>query len=346
MSTFSVLGGVLSIMSTVNDENSAVDLLASKDPAELVVLAKTAASLRAASLFRVLCLALFHRRTAEQLRRSFGAIDDLPSSGMTFPESNAGNTTLRDLTETLDAKAVLPLMSWLQLDACSAVCQRCRNWTAPEMEQRVLNAMQEKSSSDPTMFSGSLSNLLKATAAVDAWVKSRSTRLDLSGIILAAAGWCGVLKTVVSAATETLVELDLSNCLIPFQCAELVSLLFASCRVLQHTETSHAGDDDEVEGWVFARWRLHTQQLDQSRAVVHAREEIFLVNVHLEPQEWDDVFAKIEGSRGLRRLYLTMCWIPHDSADALARVFSTCPDLRTVRAHVAMPLSSLVCTHE
>ena len=344
MSTFSVLGGVLSIMSSTGDENTAVELLAQKEPCELVVLAKTAASLRGVALFRVLCMALFHNRTADQLRRSFGAIDDIPRDGLNCREDNSRNAFVLDLTKTLERKAVLPLMTWSQLDTCCDVCQACRSWAAPEMERRVLAAMQEKSSSDPTMFAGTVADLLKATDIVEAWADSRSSRLNLSGINLAAPGWCGIVGSILNAGTKTLVDLDLSGCLIPFQCAALLSRLFVSCVSLQHVETSHAGDDNEVEGWVFSRWRLHTQQLDQPQAVVHSREEIFLVKVHLDSQEWNATLAKITGSPVLRRLYLTMCWIPKESSEALAKALFSCPELRTVR--LCFAASSLIISVE
>jgi hypothetical protein len=47
----------------------------------------------------------------------------------------------------------------------------------------------------------------------------------------------------------------------------------------------------EEKGWVFARWRIHGQQLDAPRVSVHARRELFLLDVRLPACEWMPVRA-------------------------------------------------------
>ena len=110
-------------------------------------------------------------------------------------------------------------------------------------------------------------------------------------------------------------------------CYDLVARFFEQSSALQHVETDRAGDDGDAEGWVFALWRLHTNQLDRPVETVHARSEIFLLNVHLDACEWERILEKLIGSPCLERLILTMCWMPHSCAGTLARVFTSCPHL-------------------
>ena len=341
MSSFSVLGGVLSIMSSSEDEATAVTLLSqSKQPAELVILAKTAASLHANALFRAICLAIFKGRTPEQVRESFAADDDLAPGDSSGAAANEGSAAVTDLTVTLSAAAVLPLLPWADLDVCSQVCRRCRDWAAPEMERRVVAAMAGDDSvvgGDPTFAVGSVRELARAQERI-AGVRRRDaaaaapdgapgTRVvDLSGVKLGGAGWAGIIGAITGA--PELCEVNLSGCLIPkATCYDLMARFFEQCPALQHVETERAGDDGDAEGWVFSVWRLHVNELDRSVEVVHARSELFLLNVHLDGNEWERILEKMVGSPCLERLILTMCHIPHSCATTLSRVLTSCPHL-------------------
>ena len=356
MSSFSVLGGALSIMQQTESEAEAVSLLAeSKQPAELVIIAKTAASLHAHALFRAICLAIFKGRTPKQVRESFSCADDLaPGNELLGSGANVGNAAVDDLTQTLKADSVLQLLPWADLDLCSQVCARCRDWAAPEMERRVAAAMAKGEGGgaaggadaaavedDPTFAAGSVAALAQAQARIEG-VRPRPRSagaaaeqaeappgrpaVDLSGVTLGAAGWVGILGKLTGAPELT--ELSLAGCLIPkATCYTLVATLFEQCPALTTVATEKAGDDGDAEGWVFSLWRMHTNELDKPVEKVHARVEIFLLNVHVDASEWERILEKLVGSPVLERLILTMCWIPHSCAATLARVFTSCPHL-------------------
>jgi len=335
MTSFASLGGALSIMSGAADEESAVDLLAEKGTAELVILAKTAASLHAHALFRAICRALFRGRTAAQVRESLGLADDL-TPGSAAPGANDGNEPIRDLTETLPAERVLPLLPWADLDVACQVCRRSREWATPEMDRRVAEAMADpafgkvkKKGADPSFTDARSSVAALAQARGRLGADGAPQRIDLSGLQLGAAGWGGIIAAIRGSAE--LAELNLAGCAIPKACYALFAEFFDSCPALRHVDTTKAADDGEAEGWVFALWRLHLQQLDQPQAVVHTRDEIFLLNVHLDAPEWERILAKMVGSPSLERLILTMCWIPHSCAATLTEVFTSCPRLSALR---------------
>ena len=337
MSSFASLGGVLSVMSQAETEEASVALLAeSKAPAELVILAKTAQALRAQAVFRAVCLAIFRGRTPEQVRESFGVADDL-TLGNVADDANDGNAAVEDLTQAVRPDTILPLLTWADLDICSQVCRRCRDWAAPEMEKRVVAAMAGEGNvgEDPTFAAGSVRELARAQERIAGVRRCGNGTsdgapgahvVDLSDVKLGGAGWAGIFGAITGA--PELCEINLSGCLIPkATCYDLVARFFEQSPALQHVETDRAGDDGDAEGWVFALWRLHTNQLDRSVETVHARSEIFLLNVHLDACEWERVLQKLIGSPCLERLILTMCWMPHSCAGTLARVFTSCPRL-------------------
>lgn len=337
MSSFASLGGVLSLMRQADTEAASVALLAeSKGPAELVILAKTAQALRAQAVFRAVCLAIFKDRTPEQVRESFGVADDLTPGNVSEAE-NERNVAVKDLTAAIQAETILPLLTWADLDTCSQVCRHCRDWAKPEMEKRVRAAMagEGDTGDDPTFAIGSVRDLARAQERIAGVrrIEGEGERagadahmVDLSGVQLSGAGWAGIIGAITGA--PELCEVNLQNCLIPkATCYDLIARFFEQCPVLQHVETDRAGDDGDSEGWVFSLWRLHTNQLDRPVEVVHARSEIFLLNVHLDASEWERVLEKLIGSPCLERLILAMCWIPHSCAGTLARVFTSCPHL-------------------
>jgi hypothetical protein len=282
MASFSVIGGALSVLSDAEDEMAAVQLMAEKDPRDLVALAVTTVQLQrniSPVLFPTFARAIFHGRTPQQLRQSLSVTDDLPAPGQAWPkEANAGNAALRDLLETLDPSAVLPLLTWGELDVCAQVCQRCRRWATPEMEQRAdtVVAQDRAGELDDDSFSvGAGGALQEAAHRLQEWHHSGASKLDLHGIQMPHACWTAVWRAIKGGAhpcccephhywshgavwlrlapgdddpsrCAALLELDLSDCRIPIDCSQQLVDVFCHATSLLRVGTALAGDDDGI----------------------------------------------------------------------------------------------------